>query len=108
MELIHIANATFSSLSFKIKHSLENLASKQKLSGLLKSRRGARWHRQADHTTVARSRQRMREPSCWYVGSHELASSRVSRVTGGRYHKLVEPAGIEPATFWLQTRRSPS
>ena len=22
--------------------------------------------------------------------------------------KLVEPAGIEPATFWLQTRRSPS
>ena len=39
MELIHIANATFSSLSFKRKHSLENLASKQKLSGLLKSRR---------------------------------------------------------------------
>jgi hypothetical protein len=22
--------------------------------------------------------------------------------------ELVEPAGIEPATFWLQTRRSPS
>ena len=26
------------------------------------------------------------------------------RAAGG----LVEPAGIEPATFWLQTRRSPS
>ena len=45
MELIHIANATFSSLSFKTKHSLENLASKQKLSGLLKSRRCAHRHR---------------------------------------------------------------
>jgi len=49
MELIHIANATFSSLSQRnkttINFSLENLASKQKLSGFLKSRRCARWHR---------------------------------------------------------------
>ena len=37
MELVHIANATFSSL--RINHSLENLASKTKLSGLLKSTR---------------------------------------------------------------------
>ena len=24
------------------------------------------------------------------------------------YNKLVEPCGIEPQTFWMQTRRSPS
>ena len=27
---------------------------------------------------------------------------------GREEQELVEPAGIEPATFWLQTRRSPS
>ena len=74
MELIHIANATFpielSSSEETI--SLENLASKQKLSGLLKSSAG----------TFAPARK-----LCLLV---------------------VEPAGIEPATFWLQTRRSPS
>jgi hypothetical protein len=48
MELIHIANATFSSLSQR-NTSLENLASKQKLSGLLKSRRCAHWHRRQSH-----------------------------------------------------------
>ncbi len=32
MELIHIANATFSSIEFKETLSLENLASKQKTS----------------------------------------------------------------------------
>ena len=26
----------------------------------------------------------------------------------GRLERLVEPIGIEPMTFWLQTRRSPS
>src|SRR2546421_7541608 len=51
MELIHIANATFSSLSFKTKHSLENLASKQNLSGLLKSRRCAHRHRR-NHASI--------------------------------------------------------
>ena len=35
MELVHIANATFSSL--RINHSLENLASKTKLTRLLKN-----------------------------------------------------------------------
>ena len=40
MELVHIANATFSSLrNLVIKFSLENLASKTKQSGLLKSTR---------------------------------------------------------------------
>jgi hypothetical protein len=39
MELIHIANATFSSSRIKSNQliSLENLASKTKLTGLLKS-----------------------------------------------------------------------
>ncbi len=64
---------------------------------------------------IARSRQPRSEPLWLRVtvagalrlsGSHELASSRVSRTAGGS--ELVEPAGIEPATFWLQTRRSPS
>ena len=44
MELIHIANATFSSSRIKSNHSnhsLENLASKTKLTGLLKSTRCA-------------------------------------------------------------------
>jgi hypothetical protein len=36
MELIHIANATFSSFEFQNKHSLENLASKQKLLRIFK------------------------------------------------------------------------
>jgi hypothetical protein len=43
MELIHIANATFSSSRIKSNQliSLENLASKTKLTGLLKSTRRA-------------------------------------------------------------------
>src|SRR6266853_1848216 len=89
MELIHIANATFSSLSFKTKHSLENLASKQKLSGLLKSRRCA-WQRRLTTRQVARSRQHMLEPlrqrpvqAMATTVRHELASSRASR-SGGR------------------------
>jgi hypothetical protein len=36
----------------------------------------------------------------------------VSNEAGGRYRAhwrvMVEPIGIEPMTFWLQTRRSPS
>ncbi len=102
MELIHIANATFSSLSFKTKHSLENLASKQKLSGLLKSRRCA-GQRRLTTRQVARSRQHMLEPSMLVRMSSRHHAPLVQ--AGG---ELVEPAGIEPATSWLQTRRSPS
>ena len=64
MELIHIiANATFSSLRNKTNQSLslENLASKQKLSRLLKSKRCAR-HRLLITRQIARSRQHMLEP----------------------------------------------
>jgi hypothetical protein len=78
MELIHrlcerdISNRTPSVSKRDL--SLENLASKQKLSGFLKSTRRAKATR-IDETLVT---------------------------------ALVEPAGIEPATSWLQTRRSPS
>ena len=104
MELIHIhANATFPSLRKIIIFSLENLASKQKLSGFLKSRRCARWHRRQphdksrDHASPCRNLRWVRMSS----RHHACFVSRDGRV-------LVEPAGIEPATFWLQTRRSPS
>jgi hypothetical protein len=36
-------------------------------------------------------------------GAHETLDCRLL----GR-SKMVEPTGIEPVTFWLQTRRSPS
>ena len=100
MELIHIANATFS--SSKENTSLENLASKQKLSGLLKSRRCA-GQRRLTTRQVARSRQHMLEPSMLVRMSSRHHAPLVQ--AGG---ELVEPAGIEPATSWLQTRRSPS
>ena len=46
MELIHrLCERDISKLEKQINLSLENLASKQKLSGLLKSKRGARWPR---------------------------------------------------------------
>ena len=32
----------------------------------------------------------------------------VMRRGRGRHQQVVEPIGIEPMTFWLQTRRSPS
>ena len=72
MELIHIANATFSSSRIKINHSLENLASKNKTYRIVK-----------EHTlgsaapkrlgTSARSGEPARQ-----VGSHHRASSRQS------------------------------
>ena len=94
MELIHIANATFSSSRIKSNQliSLENLASKTKLTGLLKSTRCA-LRRRAIRRVRPRGRARV--------------IVRV-RDSGRRCGRVVEPAGIEPATFWLQTRRSPS
>jgi hypothetical protein len=76
MELIHIANATFPSLRTNHHLSLENLASKQKLSGLLKSRRCAHWHHRRPH-----DESRDHASTCW---NHELASSRVACQSGGR------------------------
>jgi hypothetical protein len=107
MELIlHIANATFSSLELQTKQSkcLKNTAFKQKTFRIVKER--------TIREGIARSRELM-----VHRGRHGLESSRPRR--GGivwrtrRWSResvpnLVEPAGIEPATFWLQTRRSPS
>ena len=90
MELIHIANATFS--SSKENTSLENLASKQKTFQIVK-----------EHT--------MRPAHRAFTPAHVFTwarAQRASRVGPGGAAKLVEPAGIEPATSWLQTRRSPS
>ena len=71
MELIHIANATFSSSRIKSNQliSLENLASKTKLTKLLKSTRCA-W---SAHRAIRRARP-----------EGGLASSRVIVAGGGR------------------------
>ena len=58
--------------------SLEHERQIKKTFGLLKSKRAAK-------------------------GTHETLDCRLL----GR-SKMVEPTGIEPVTFWLQTRRSPS
>ncbi len=91
MELIHICERDIFNRN-KQNISLENLASKQRTFGLLKSTRC--------RNGIARS------PKITLFGEDDLGSSRGSWWAG--MAKLVEPAGIEPATFWLQTRRSPS
>ena len=101
MELIHIANATFSSSRIKINHSLENLASKTKLTGLLKSTRSHPRRRSA----LAPARDQASPPVRW---ARIIARRRVIMLMFNGRRAVVEPAGIEPATFWLQTRRSPS
>ena len=104
MELIHIANATFSSLRKNHHLSLENLASKQKLSGLIKSRRCARRHRRRPH-----EQSRDHASTRWNFTQVSVPmSSRHHAPLVSRAVELVEPAGIEPATSCLQSRRSPS
>ncbi len=84
--------------TIKIK-CLKNTAFKQKTFQIVK-----------EHT--ARSAPRDHSNSCSYLSmssSHRaLAWAGKAAVGTAREHELVEPAGIEPATFWLQTRRSPS
>jgi hypothetical protein len=90
MELIHIANATFSSSRIRKNHSLEKLASKNKTYRIVK-----------EHAMRLAARRDQARPPLG-TGSRHRAGFAFS----GR--RVVEPAGIEPATFWLQTRRSPS
>jgi hypothetical protein len=71
MELIHIANATFSSSRIKINHSLENLASKTKLTGLLKSTRLNPRRRSA----LAPARDQASPPAGGLASSRVVASS---------------------------------
>ena len=40
--------------------------------------------------------------------AHRLDDAENSWLQVVRCSKVVEPTGIEPVTFWLQTRRSPS
>ena len=109
MELIHIANATFSSLSFKTKHSLENLASKQKLSGLLKSRRCAHRHRR-NHASIRAitpahvgTLRQSAASGAHRCGSHGLASSRVVRRWAGSWWSQPgsnrRPPGCKPGAL---------
>ncbi len=83
MKLIHIcANATRSKESIRI-HRLNISVINKKHSGLLKS--NAR-----------------RASAC--VTANETRMSGTLQAAAG----VVEPSGIEPMTFWMQTRRSPS
>ena len=80
-------------------HSLENLASKQNYQ-IVKHQPADERMARTRRTRILRSRPcDHARPPC-RTGSHH----RATWAAGG----LVEPAGIEPATFWLQTRRSPS
>ena len=102
MELVsHIANATFSSLiRTKTKQSkcLKNTAFKQKTFQIVKER-----------TMREASRDHSNSPSVeTNMGSSHRAIVCRTRQPGNRSIELVEPTGIEPVTFWLQTRRSPS
>ena len=84
MELIHIANATFSSLRKNHHLSLENLASKQKLFRIVKEQTMRSLASPADHTTNrAITPAHVGIPTV-RVSSHELASSRASRLRGAR------------------------
>ena len=99
MELVsHIANATFSSLiRTKTKQSkcMKNTAFKQKTFQIVKERTMREASR--DHSKSHRPK-----PTWARVIARIVCRTR-QVITG-----LVEPTGIEPVTFWLQTRRSPS
>ena len=105
MELVsHIANATFSSLiRTKTKQSkcLKNTAFKQKTFQIVKERTMREASR--DHSNSSSAEANM-------GSSHRAIVCRTRQVIlrGQEDRKLVEPTGIEPVTFWLQTRRSPS
>jgi hypothetical protein len=101
MELIHrlYANATFSSINMShIKiNSLENLASKQRIFRIVKEQHGSC---SPCDQKIARSGSRQRPSNL------DIAPVRSCRKIAAA--ELVEPAGIEPATSCLQSRRSPS
>ena len=101
MELVsHIANATFSSLiQNKTKQSkcLKNTAFKQKTFQIVKERTMREASRDHSNSPLAEAN----------MGSSHRAIV-CSDKAGNLREKLVEPTGIEPVTFWLQTRRSPS
>ena len=82
MELLihHICERDISNSKIEEQFRFENLASKQKTFRIFK-------------------KQRLSQRTTAYKGV-------VTESKAGR--ELVEPAGIEPATSWLQTRRSPS
>ena len=100
MELVsHIANATFSSLiRTKTKQSkcLKITAFKQKTFQIVKERTMREASR--DHSKSHRPK-----PTWARVIARIVCRTRQVIPWG-----MVVPTGIEPVTFWLQTRRSPS
>ena len=86
------ANATSSCLSFIQNFSLENSASNQKTFRIVKEQtpRGATPHH---GMSLRQGHPVMRREVCG-----------IARISA----EVVEQTGIEPVTFWLQTRRSPS
>ena len=106
MELIshHIhANATFSSNQKNNQNqiiSLENLASKQRIFRIVKEQHGFMLTVRSKDCSVAGFQ------CADFRNNLNIAPVRSWQVIAA--WRLVEPAGIEPATSWLQTRRSPS
>src|SRR6202046_2305966 len=80
--------------------SLENLASKQRILQIVKEQHGLLTHRAIERllssTKAALKNNLNIAPACGFLKGF------------GRISMLVEPAGIEPATSCLQSRRSPS
>jgi hypothetical protein len=85
---------------------LKNTAFKQKTFQIVKERTMREASR--DHSNSSSAEANM-------GSSHRAIVCRTRQVIlnrtlrrGQEDRKLVEPTGIEPVTFWLQTRRSPS
>jgi hypothetical protein len=117
MELIsHIANATFSSLELQTKQStnqkcLKITAFKQKTFQIVKERtmrEASRDHSNSQWTKPTWARVIARIVCRHKAGGIRRSCASQSHLRCAMVNAMVEPAGIEPATFWLQTRRSPS
>ncbi len=105
MELVsHIANATFSSLirTNQIQQSkcLKITAFKQKTFQIVKERTMREASRDHSNSPSARFRTNLGQRWARVIARIVCMTRQVI--------ELVEPTGIEPVTFWLQTRRSPS
>ena len=79
-------------------NSLENLASKQRIFQIVKEQHG--------FMLTVRSKDCSNEPRGSWKSNLNIAPVRSWQVIAA--WRLVEPAGIEPATSCLQSRRSPS
>jgi hypothetical protein len=81
---------------------LKITAFKQKTFQIVKERTMREASRDHSNSPSARFEQ------TWANMGSSHRAYRVHDKAGIPVRKLVEPTGIEPVTFWLQTRRSPS